>query len=1575
MAPRPTSWREVAALSPTAGAVRRGRALGMPGGWQGMLQFSRAGGGPGGTGRGNGRGQPNALERAEADKALNDSHDGFNIFNAGGKALIGALDALDTPRAAVVASLYGEGGLLSDDPSLDKIIEDTRRNITFGEATGLNEGQGPGWAKALAGFAGDVALDPLTYVDFGAHRPGIQAGKPAARKFLEEDTQKFLGERLAQLAEKQGKSFADDAERAAFVAEEGKVAGERAAQKSLRFKNNKVLTELEREAIGATPGTYVNLPGTGKIGRTLQIDRVMDAVTGGRFTAGEKGIRAVRLTEKELPFGRLAARGSAKVRESKVGDALAEVFTRYPTLRNKIVHGTPEEAAKSFLTLSARNRGTLQRRLFETTWATKLEDILSRAKKARVDPEDLWYATGEAADAIGPHTLRVEERAPGLVGEAKKFFEDIQTAANEIDPEYPWLASIADYTPRIPSEDVAAARANRFATAGGALRKETFDYKRELVPGRELFDEMLVEPKVHPKGWTVEKQIDDILTRNGVPNWNQTNAFKAFPDYVRRLSTRYGEEVMAKQLRDLGVADVALKRVISEKGVSQGQAKATILKMITRARERARLAEREAVFATQQGERFGRVAQQGELIKEGAEGRLAGARQKLTQTVERAEPQLPAIREWEQYNIEAASKVATDRSDLLGRLQTANEDVLNLSHAEVEASQRVNLETHQAYRHVTELESRISDMYDELGDMYDRLNLLDSERVDYKAAREALDEELPKAQKRVDALKFRGDRNPAEELVLTQSEKYLNELQAAKNDPELFTVWADENFKVGRGTGKLDDSVQQARDMVTQLEGHLAESEELLAQMNEVALRPIEPLQEQLQAIESELQPRLSDRDGLMASGLGASDELMSQIEMLANLKSSVLHEMGVVERAQARVTELTNPETIAQHLDQLRDAEALGNNTIHALFPELPAEVHGSRVREFMNDRMGELQNLIDDTNDQVLSAYTDRDTLRVDLDKISKQKREAERKLKQVRSDIKPQVMAATQLESSLLSQAEAAAKEAIAVQDDLTKLDQEAPGLVHDVLQAEREVDTAQSFVASMHSKRMMFEARATRTEATAAGKRQVARIWEDIGKRNLDKDLETALEFSLRHNWKQLGAVSQVKEAWLLDGLKAATIMSGPESIRPSLRMYDKVLNMWKSYALSTPGTVMRNIFGGVFNNWLAADLKFTDYTSFMAAHKAFGTKAFDKLPEDIRTAYRAVREGGLLTGGGTSLEIERRLATGVSMKPWSPDFFYTRTFRAGQEEAENMLRGTLAMRTMRDGGSLDNAIDQVFKYHFDYDDLSSMERSVFRRVIPFYTWTRKNLPLMLEEMVRQPQKFTRFYQLKNEVELYSPQETIVPSYFTEEMAVRLPFTFGQGQDESRAYMLPDLPFTSLNDVSDPSVALSQVSPFIKTPIEYAFGRQFFKGLPLRDSYQPVPAAMAAPMRVIPGVVPLLEATGKLQKNADGSLAMKQKDLYVLEQFLPVYGKARRLFPSEAQYDNRLATTWLSWAFGLGLRTNTAQDRRNEASRRIRARFEDLSSLEELGYIPEGTKQPRLGQTINAAYEQLGIEKED
>lgn len=452
---------------------------------------------------------------------------------------------------------------------------------------------------------------------------------------------------------------------------------------------------------------------------------------------------------------------------------------------------------------------------------------------------------------------------------------------------------------------------------------------------------------------------------------------------------------------------------------------------------------------------------------------------------------------------------------------------------------------------------------------------------------------------------------------------------------------------------------------------------------------------------------------------------------------------------------------------------------------------------------------------------------------------------------------------------------------------------------------------------------------------------------------DAEFVEQIQPVLQKGFREFGMLSQAPEE-LVEAMTAAARFNTPKGFRAVLGAFDRVSALWKSYAILSPGFHFRNLYGGIFNNWLHG-MDEAAYGRYITASRAWNRgeghwaqfKAASDANAKLAEAFEWAERLGVLTGGQTAHEVERSIGRRLNANPFSQDFALLRGSRRVGESTENFLRGSLFVdEYLKNGGDATEAFMTVVKYHFDYEDLSALERSVMRRIIPFYTWTRKNLPLQLEMLLRNPAKMNRYFQAKRSIEMLSEEEGIVPDYFHELYAIRLPWRRGGGH----LYAAPDLPFHSLTDLLDPGMLFSQVNPIIKTPLEVWAGKQAFKGLPIRDDLIEPPE----PLGRIPGLMPALSALGWAERHKDGSWRISEKAAYTIGQAMPLIARSQRLMPKEERFQQRSLTSHLSFWMGVGLRTNT----KDEQERLLRSTFYELRDqidrLEQLGYYDEGDR---------------------
>lgn len=163
-------------------------------------------------------------------------------------------------------------------------------------------------------------------------------------------------------------------------------------------------------------------------------------------------------------------------------------------------------------------------------------------------------------------------------------------------------------------------------------------------------------------------------------------------------------------------------------------------------------------------------------------------------------------------------------------------------------------------------------------------------------------------------------------------------------------------------------------------------------------------------------------------------------------------------------------------------------------------------------------------------------------------------------------------------------------------------------------------------------------------------------------------------------------------------------------------------------------------------------------------------------------------------------------------------------------SEDNIRGQNFLYQLGEG-KLDevNATRDSFNWHFDYDELTEFERNTMKHIIPFYTWMRKNIPLQMEAMARDPFRYKLApHHAVNAVEgLTRDWNTDEPDYFTDLNAIRLPMLMG-GQPVS---FNARLPYVDINEV-DPRKWIASANPMIKLPVEMYLNSDSFTGRPIQ-----------------------------------------------------------------------------------------------------------------------------------------------
>lgn len=141
-----------------------------------------------------------------------------------------------------------------------------------------------------------------------------------------------------------------------------------------------------------------------------------------------------------------------------------------------------------------------------------------------------------------------------------------------------------------------------------------------------------------------------------------------------------------------------------------------------------------------------------------------------------------------------------------------------------------------------------------------------------------------------------------------------------------------------------------------------------------------------------------------------------------------------------------------------------------------------------------------------------------------------------------------------------------------------------------------------------------------------------------------------------------------------------------------------------------------------------------------------------------------------------------------------------------------------------------AWEDVLKRHYDFSNLTGFERSVMRRIVPFYSWMKQNIPNTIKRLVDQPGGAEA---LTAKAVASQRSQEFIPEYVGEGLAIPLsPEDAGQQRFLSRSGLQFEDMLKTIGDIGNIKT-LGNLTPALKIPLELATGTQLHTGRPLED----------------------------------------------------------------------------------------------------------------------------------------------
>jgi len=383
---------------------------------------------------------------------------------------------------------------------------------------------------------------------------------------------------------------------------------------------------------------------------------------------------------------------------------------------------------------------------------------------------------------------------------------------------------------------------------------------------------------------------------------------------------------------------------------------------------------------------------------------------------------------------------------------------------------------------------------------------------------------------------------------------------------------------------------------------------------------------------------------------------------------------------------------------------------------------------------------------------------------------------------------------------------------------------------------------------------------------------------------------------------------------------------PDDLKLIVKGYDKVLSWWKAQVLISPSYHVRNMFSNFWNNWLAGVKNPIRYAQ---GRKIQSGKNLDKLrlitDAGDNISGTVLREEGLkrMVGGKGwyGADIATQLADDVggltarakklaNLMPWKQDNILFKTNRAVGTAIEDNARWAHFIDMVSKGYSYDDAARSVKKFLFDYGDLTTTEQTFMKRILPFYTWTRKNIPLQLEQLVAQPEKYAAIPKVIQSIESGVPDPKS-EKYLSQYVKDNIPVKIGTDSKGNTQYFLLGnwLPAAQAIDVlSQPLDNLIQMAtPLLKTPFElWANKSLFFKntlGEASKIEYyykQPTEFVGVAMRKKTATLLRNIRILGDLNKLIKTPAKDEPENAWVVKALNVFFGRAATYDVSKSQY---------------------------------------------------------------------------
>lgn len=347
-------------------------------------------------------------------------------------------------------------------------------------------------------------------------------------------------------------------------------------------------------------------------------------------------------------------------------------------------------------------------------------------------------------------------------------------------------------------------------------------------------------------------------------------------------------------------------------------------------------------------------------------------------------------------------------------------------------------------------------------------------------------------------------------------------------------------------------------------------------------------------------------------------------------------------------------------------------------------------------------------------------------------------------------------------------------------------------------------------------------------------------------------------------KELGYVSKNDASLLRDSLSPEY-----QSISMLARAtgFDQLSSLFKRSVtgLFAPFHV-RNFASGIIQNYevlgpVALNPKLINAGQKFAYELAKGTKKLtgqtlevSGKPTSLNKVYQAFKDR---FGGATfytndfldAVDAGKKLASAAPIISKEAVKETAKTFGLGQNAVpfkiartigqyiEHQQKATAYLGALSQGKSVKEALNLAEQAGFDYRALTRFESQIMRRIIPFYSFTRKNIALQLQTLGHSPQRINQIFSIIRNLGASPSDEEKqnLPNFISQALSIKIGIS-KNGLDQYIAnFGTPIEAFANLFDDKQILRTISMMNPLLKVPVEIGIGKDSFRQKDLKDVY--------------------------------------------------------------------------------------------------------------------------------------------